>query len=94
MLETKENLGRLCINSAIHNAAGSLVTSRSQKSHWQEHPQEAIPPFTASGIFSFHGNSTSQNRGMARSRKAGGFVNSAVIAKNLTVNKTVFKSPL
>ena len=37
-------------NSAIHNAAGSLVTGHSQKSHELEPPPEAIPPLTASGL--------------------------------------------
>ena len=38
------------INSAIHKAADSLVTSRFQKSRWLEPPPEAIPPLTASGL--------------------------------------------
>ena len=35
------------INSAIHKAAGSLVTGRSQKSCQQEPPPEAVPPSMA-----------------------------------------------
>ena len=37
-------------NSAIHKAAGSLVTGHSQKSCWQEPPPEAIPTLTASQL--------------------------------------------
>ena len=36
------------INSAIHKAAGSLVTGHSQKSCQQEPPPEAIPSLIAS----------------------------------------------
>ena len=34
----------LMLYSAIHKAAGSLVTGRSQKYQRQERPPEAIPP--------------------------------------------------
>ena len=37
-------------NSAIHEATGSLVTGCSQKNCQLEHPPEAIPPLTASGL--------------------------------------------
>ena len=46
------------INSAIHKAAGSLVTGHSQKNCRQERPPEPVPPLTASGIEQW--NSTSQ----------------------------------
>ena len=36
--------------SAIHKAAGSLVTGRSAKSPLQEPPPEAVPPLTASWL--------------------------------------------
>ena len=38
------------INSAIHKAAGSLVTGHSQKSRRLEPPPEAIPPLMASWL--------------------------------------------
>ena len=44
-------------NSAIHKAAGSIVTGRSQKNRRTEQLPEAVPPFTASQIFR---NSTSE----------------------------------
>ena len=40
----------LMVNSAIHKAARSLVTGRSQKYRWQEQPPEAVPPLTASRL--------------------------------------------
>ena len=43
-----------------------------------ERSPEAVFPFTASGIFSLHWNSTSGNRETTGSREAGGFVNHAV----------------
>ena len=36
--------------STIHKAAGSLVTSRSQKSHRLEPPAEVVPSLTASQL--------------------------------------------
>ena len=41
---------RVSSNSAIHKAAGSLVTDRSQKYRWQERPPEAVPLLTASRL--------------------------------------------
>ena len=38
------------INSAIHKAAGSLVTGCSQKYQQQERPLEAVSPLTASRL--------------------------------------------
>ena len=65
------------VNSAIHKAAGSLVTGHSQKSCWLEPPPEAVPPLMASGLEQWNDEHQS-NHGTARNREAGGFVNSAV----------------
>ena len=43
-------MGRRTLNSAVHKAASSLVTGRSQKSHWLEPPPETVPPLMASGM--------------------------------------------
>ena len=46
----KESKYEAVTNSAIHKAAGSLVTGCSQKSCQLEPPPEAIPPLMASGL--------------------------------------------
>ena len=61
--------------SAIHKAAGSLVTGRSQKYWRQERPPEAIPPLMASRMEWWNGGIVP---GKSGNREAGGFVNSAV----------------
>ena len=61
--------------SAIHKAAGSLVTGRSQKYWRQEWPPEAVAPFIASQMEWWNGGIV---LGKAGNRETGGFVNSAV----------------
>ena len=62
-------------NSVIHKAAGSLVTSHSQKYWWQERLPEAVPPLTALQMEWWNGGIVP---GKAGNHEAGDFVNSAV----------------
>ena len=58
-------------NSAIHKAAGSLVTGHSQKYQRLERPPEAVPPLTASRMERWNSGMVP---GKARNREAGGFM--------------------
>ena len=73
--------------SAIHKAAGSLVTGRSQKNCWLEHPPEVVPASSSHwqpmDTFLFHRNCTSWNHGTAGNPEAGGSVNSAVRVRTI-----------
>ena len=92
-VHTDACLGHGASNSAIHNDAGYLVTSRSQNATGRNEPQRLFPPLAPIhnlwDTFQWNGRMMvlyQSNHGMVGNCEAGGFVNPAV---NTTKNPAV-----